>query len=257
MRALLIIGLLAVIPLRAQDGTAQKNQKETDKSPSPTIAIVSEPAPQQEEGSPASQPKHSRFDWFWSPLIANWPLVVIGGLGVWAALKTLAAIKRELVLTQRPRITVRNFYFSKMKGTGAIYSVPSGIEVGSVCSGQFYIANSGGSRACIQEIDCRVWVDEEDGPLPAKRPYEGEMGMQEKKVLLSGQSIPYLFSRANPLQFNTPTRLGFKSANLYVLGWIGYTDDLGIYRRMGFCRRYDTSKDRFLPVDDADYEYED
>lgn len=44
---------------------------------------------------------------------------------------------------------------------------------------------------------------------------------------------------------------------IFVLGWIGYRDDLGIFRQMGFCRRYESRKDRFVPVDDPDYEYSD
>jgi hypothetical protein len=50
-------------------------------------------------------------------------------------------------------------------------------------------------------------------------------------------------------------KLGLKSGELFVLGWIGYTDDIGIYKNMWFCRKYDPSKDRFRPVDDPDYEY--
>jgi hypothetical protein len=33
--------------------------------------------------------------------------------------------------------------------------------------------------------------------------------------------------------------------------------DLGIYRITAFCRRYDVAKNRFLPVNDPDYEYAD
>ncbi|MGA8367224.1 MAG: hypothetical protein ACLQMT_09805 [Candidatus Acidiferrales bacterium] len=188
-------------------------------------------------------------------------LVLIGIGGIAVAIGTLEILERQtkaiedtVVLTQRPRIVVRNLYFTETKASHGYVAV-NGIEAGSDCSGQFYIANSGGSEAHIQEVVCKVWVDHEDGPLKAKRPYEGETGEQGNKSLTPGQSLTWLFSRSGQLQPNTTNKLLADRAYLYVLGWIGYTDNLGIYRRMAFCRRYNPQLDRFRPVDDPDYEY--
>jgi hypothetical protein len=97
-----------------------------------------------------------------------------------------------------------------------------------------------------------------------KRPYEGKEGSKEEKILRPGTSTFYLFGRMEPLDDSTAQALnvrreiiGAQPKSLYVLGWIGYTDDLGIYRITAFCRRYDIAKDRFVPVDDLDYEYAD
>jgi hypothetical protein len=164
--------------------------------------------------------------------------------------------KRTLALTQRPRILVRAFYFSKSSGVGGLYSAPSGIEEGSLCDGQFYIQNCRGTDARIREIFSDVYIA---NTLPMKRPYEGREGSKEEKTLMPGTSTFYLFVRAEPLDSQTRLDLtaGGPERNLYVLGWIGYTDDLGIYRITAFCRRYDTRKRRFIPVDDADYEFAD
>lgn len=219
------------------------------------------------------QPPH----WYESP---EWVLVIVGaataGVICWqswetkraadAAAESMKAVndqvrildlqtkatEKTLVLTQRPRIIVRNFYFSELKGTGGILP-PTGVQNGSLCHGQFYIANSGGTNARIQEIDCRIWVDAEDGRLPMKRPYEGQMGTQMNKILAPGQSTPWAFSRERPLMHQA-MNIGTGKTAIYVLGWIGYTDDLGIYRRTCFCRKYDPSTERFRPVDDPDYE---
>jgi len=171
-----------------------------------------------------------------------------------AANASAAAVQTEIVLTQRPRITVRNFYFSEMRSTGSFY-VPNGIETGSSCNGQFYIVNVGGTQARIREIWCEVYTFER---LPMKRPYEGQIGLQQTMVLRPGESVPFVFSKTRPLEAPESQKLGTVSLWLYVLGWIGYTDDLGIYRITAFCRFYDPMKMRFRPVEgEPDYEYSD
>jgi|CZKY01.1.fsa_nt_gi hypothetical protein len=169
--------------------------------------------------------------------------------------------KKALVLTQRPQIVVRAFYFSEIRGVGGITHVSNRIEAGSFCTGQYYIENCGGTDARIREIYSEVFIADK---LPMKRPYEGKEGSKEEKILRPGTSTFYLFGRMEPLDDSTAQALnvrreiiGAQPKSLYVLGWIGYTDDLGIYRITAFCRRYDIAKDRFVPVDDLDYEYAD
>jgi hypothetical protein len=187
--------------------------------------------------------------------------VIVGIGAIFAALLTLRAIWRQtvatektLVLTQRPKIVVRTFYFSEPRAIGGLSRIPKEIEAGSLCSGQFYIANLGGTKATTQEIYSTVFI----APgLPMKRPYEGLEGSTEKKTFQPGQSEPYLFGLKTPLDDSTANEIYNYGTNLYVLGWIGYTDDLGIWRITAFCRQYDTSKKRFVPVDNADYESSD
>jgi hypothetical protein len=193
---------------------------------------------------------------------ANLPNVVLCliGLGaVWAALSTLNAIKRQaatmerqLILTQRPKIIVRGFYFNEIH---AGESTATGIKVGSRCFGRFFIANSGGSDAHINEIYRMVWIVPVDGPLTAKPVYENQVAEHHKITIRPGQAGMWEFGRADALLPETRQDLHFGNAKLYVIGWIDYSDDLGISRRMAFCRRYHPSKDRFLPKRDAYYEY--
>jgi hypothetical protein len=159
--------------------------------------------------------------------------------------------EKTLVLTQRPRIVVRAFYFSEPTGVGGVYRVPKRIEAGSFCTGQFYIENCGGTDARIREIYSEVYIAEN---LPMKRPYEGKVGSKEEQTLRPGTSAFHRFGRMEPLDAQTATDV---TKHFYVLGYIGYTDDLAIYRTTAFCRRYNATKDRFLPVDDPDYEYAD
>ena len=46
-------------------------------------------------------------------------------------------------------------------------------------------------------------------------------------------------------------------SNVFLIGWIGYTDESKRTRRAGFCRKYDFAEKRFVIHEDHDYEYED
>jgi preprotein translocase subunit Sss1 len=229
-------------PVQKDDSLGFQSKSEQDASTE--VRIISTPA-------------KDRYDK--AAVWINAVLAIVGFIGIVIAIITLIKIHhqteiaaRTLVLTQRPRIEVRTFYFSQLRGVGLPDS-PSGISEASSAGGQFYIVNTGGTRAKIKEIVCKVFVW--GGTLPAKRPYEGEIGSQKEKVLEAGQSTFYLFGLLGDLiDAETSNWLRSGVQSFYVLGWIGYTDDLGIYRITHFCRRYDPSKERFSPVDDIEYE---
>jgi hypothetical protein len=155
------------------------------------------------------------------------------------------------VHTQRPKIEVRTFYFAEKFTTSR--RLPFGIEEGSTASGQFYVVNKGGTNGTIEEYLCEVYMGD---TLPAKRPYEGKSRDRENKVLVSGQSEYYFFGLkpGETLDKATARSLGGMATNLWVLGWIGYRDELRIYRTTRFCRKYDSRAGRFFPVDDIEYE---
>jgi hypothetical protein len=88
------------------------------------------------------------------------------------------------------------------------------------------------------------------------RPYEGKNGNSVVSGRLApGVSIPGTFVSENVLGVGEPTNILQGSGRaLYVMGWIDYSDDLKVARRTSFCRRYDPSRQRFVAVDDPDYE---
>ena len=168
-----------------------------------------------------------------------------------ATRKQLELDRQTLIQTQRPRIIVRTFYFHELRGIGIVPS--SGISVDSMLIGQFYIVNVGGTQATVKEVFCTFYFD--DKPiLPAKRPYEGESGVKCECIFAAGQSNPYPFGRTVPLDKDTVDGLREKTRFMHILGWIDYIDDLGIRRTTRFCRFYDTALERFILVDDPDYE---
>ena len=160
--------------------------------------------------------------------------------------------QKSLIQVHRPKIIVRTFYFSETKGVGGLMDDPFGIAANSFARGQFYIVNVGGTKARIKEVMCEVYIG---GKLPAKRPYEGKDGRKTDGVLASGASTTWLFSLESSMTADIANRIPTEEKVLYVLGWIGYEDDIGIYRMTRFCRRYENALGRFRPIDpDDDYE---
>ena len=199
---------------------------------------------------------------FW----VNCALALIGTFGIIAAFMTLLKLERQtkatedqvriaqqtLVHTQRPKIAVRTLYFSEMRSVGLPDSA-NGIRKGSFANGQLYIVNTGGTKASIEEIFCTPYIGE-GANLPAKRPYEGNSGGKVAFSLVGGQSTPWTFALSEPLTEDRADILNLRMTSFYILGWIDYRDDLGILRTTRFCRRYDTVKERFVAVDDIEYE---
>lgn len=267
----LAIFTFAFLVLCVQGNCQSHKAEEGKKNNQPTLPIPHSPVRQDDSIGSQSKSEHdastevriiatpAKDGYDKAAVWINAILAIVGFIGIVIAIITLIKIHRQteiaartLVLTQRPRIEVRTFYFSQSRGVG-LPDPPSGISEASFAEGQFYIVNTGGTRAIIKEIVCKVFIW--GGILPAKRPYEGEIGSQEEKVLEAGQSTFYLFGLMGDLidtETSNSLRLGVQK--LYVLGWIGYTDDLGIYRITHYCRRYDPSKGRFSSVDDIEYE---
>jgi len=169
------------------------------------------------------------------------------------------AAQQMLVLTQRPKLRVRNVVVK--------YPVPTHrppfriFEPGQPISGQFYVVNIGGTVARIVVGDCRVYWTLQG--LPMERPYEGqELETPVPPIKLeAGQStlVPFQSRQAMGPEGDDIGTFA-RGWRLYVMGWVEYTDDLNNPRRTTFCREYrqvpDTSFGSFFPVDDRDYEHE-
>lgn len=158
-------------------------------------------------------------------------------------------IRHARILQHRPRLHVRNVVVDEPK-----------FKVGLPIRGQFYVSNTGGSNAHVVDSYCEVFWSQ--GGLPMKRPYEGKNGngaIADSPTISAGESARGRFE--SHAAFDSAMMLGNKSmisADIYVMGWIEYTDDISIRRRTAFCRRYEVRDEsrRFYPVSDPDYEHE-
>ena len=171
-----------------------------------------------------------------------------------AATRQAKVSEDTLILTQRPRLIVRNVVVKRSENT--IPPRPL-FERGMPVSGQFYISNVGGTPARIIEIGC--WVEWYIGELPMERPYEGRNGdrLSTPIVLQPSQSTPWPFtSEQNMGDEANSVLLNNDRWGICVLGWVAYKDDAEIERRTAFCRRWSVDRQRFMPVADTDYQHE-
>lgn len=178
-----------------------------------------------------------------------------------AASRASETARAEFVASHRPKLRVRNIVVNPPRTVdGRVLDL---FAPGHIISGQFFIANVGGSRADILDGHCMVFWSREG--LPMRRPYEGEGDNLQamSRTLLSGQSTTAIFRSAMPIDADVSQTVGRSIARgfrLYVMGWVSYADRNNDVWRTGFCREYmptgGFSNPRFFPVDDPDYEHE-
>jgi hypothetical protein len=200
--------------------------------------------------------------------------ITLGGIGIWqgrilgknvsVADRAANEARDAILLSQRPRLRVRNFVIRP--GSDPVIFWP-----GSLIGVQFYVVNAGGSPATIRESHCTVYWTQRQ--LPMERPYEGQSGnnpISPGLKLQPGQSWPGSFQSDELMGPEGYLIRNFDpSWAIYLLGWIEYEDNLGIVRRTAFCRRYGPPSEyiprgidapvphgRFNVVRDLDYEHE-
>jgi hypothetical protein len=179
-------------------------------------------------------------------VIAVFQLFVFG----WQAIqlkRTVQAAKeaselgnKEFIATHRPKLIVCGLDFVG----GADDEKPLYVS--------FRYVNAGDSVAKIKTIGTKLIHD----PKPSiasglefrdqtiTPPIEVESGRHGFRLTVDTLDTPdYIFSDAT------------EAKTLICVGYIVYTDGNGADRQMGFCRRYDSSGNRWLAVEDPEYEY--
>jgi hypothetical protein len=168
--------------------------------------------------------------------------------------------RKEFISTHRPKLHVRNIDIHRTrigdKVTGQSSERLPLFAPTHYVSGQFYISNIGDTLAKIKEIGC--WVEWKQDGLPMSRPYEekaGNVGITGEINPGGSLTVPFMSTELMG-EMGNAIREGGDNWHIYVMGWVDYFDELKTRRRTAFCREYRTSKDRFFPVKDPDYEHE-
>jgi hypothetical protein len=172
----------------------------------------------------------------------------------WKAIHAQVGVANQtLVLSNRPRIKVRTF----------VIKPSNRFEFGMPVDIECQVVNWGGTDAYIVESNCTITDHPESAALPMVPPYSPQSNSFQIKngVLPAGLAFP-MYQPSN-ITIPHPKRDvfgGSSGADLYVFGYIFYRNGLENSRtfyRTAFCRRYDFSQHRFVPVGNADYEHED
>jgi hypothetical protein len=162
-----------------------------------------------------------------------------------AARDSAKTSEQTFVASHRPRLTVR-------------FMSADGIEQVNPISGRFLLFNTGDTKAKLIRGHSEVVIYV--GNLPATTPYEGNIGDPFVDVeLIPGDSVPVTFPTVP--QEQEPGEIRdydlHRDGNIYVIGWIAYSDPSGRVHRKGFAYRYNRITKRFQREPDEDYEYDD
>jgi hypothetical protein len=126
--------------------------------------------------------------------------------------------------------------------------------------GTLTVVNSGNGEATVRGSFCQMFNSGHPDELPMQPPYDPKVGaalLSEQSILKPGEAINAQFSGNDPSidQVKDAGSPNSGKLYLYVLGWIDYSDELGIIPRVAFCRNYHRGRDKFVRVCDPDYEH--
>ncbi len=163
-------------------------------------------------------------------------------------------------MAQRPKIRIRSMI------------IP--VHIDKTSRGAFIVVNGGYSNAVITDASCTIVPTRTGRPpdlTPRTRTPSGNLRQDCPITLASGEEgtfdIPEFTwpddiwsdfeTRRETSKKNRTTSWTYgASIEVYVIGYIAYTDQLNAFRRTYFCRQFNFLTEAFVPVDDPNYEYE-
>jgi hypothetical protein len=168
-----------------------------------------------------------------------------------AALKSAKIAKAQLAASHPPKIIIRRI--SLHEGT------PRFAPIGRPWKIEYIIANIGGAKATIYELNATIFCPNEDESLPAIPPYQDGGDVTGEWYLEAGQSHPFdVFLTEDQIsaagrEWNDTSEP--KATHFYLIGYVQYRDAADVVRRTAFARRLDRKIKRFKAIEDPDYEY--
>jgi len=246
---------------KSSQSTGHQNHTQNSRKPAPpstTVNFINQQAPVDDSNGAPNHPE-SRFSRLFHA--ENWPnigLFIAGVIGIIIGVCTLRAINRQadamertLIATFRPKLVVRGIKFNP--GSIVVAGPPGNI--------QYIVANSGGSTAHV--VDSNLTVDRLPSPLPQIPPYSSDRGILGTFDILAGEYQERTFNLDANQNFRIRSTQIMRAGggqgltDIHFFGFVQYRDETGTPRRTGFCRRFDLGSQRFLAVDDPEYEYSD
>jgi len=163
--------------------------------------------------------------------------------------QALELSRQALILNEPPKLRIRSVEVRpRPYTTGEPFNV---FPLDTTIECRFLVRNTGGSRATILYSAVTLFVIPHAEPLPMVSPLTGVTPNDPiipNIQLKPGEFTFGIFVRRTDHEETTAVK------DLYVLGWVDYTDDAGNLRHTSFCRMY--LRGRFVPINDPDYEDE-
>lgn len=151
--------------------------------------------------------------------------------------------REEYFASHRPKITIRRM------GTVPVSRQPTTVY--------FTMVNTGETTATECKWNGMILMLESIGAIHTVIGFNSETIASHVEPLRVGEGITrglldtVTFDPAELIDLENRAKI------LHVLGYVAYTDTLGVTRRTGFFRYFDVKRQRFRVVDDPEYEYQD
>jgi hypothetical protein len=165
----------------------------------------------------------------------------------------LFALRKEKNPDHRPKLILRHVTIKP-------HSHPSNpIECGKPVQVEWTVVNIGDENAIIVKSNATVQLLPQ--PFPARTPFSKDRDTMGTFEFLPGDDGVRTYTMLSDLKFQNEgtkfQKLKYETNAIYFFGFIKYKDPTGSCKRTAFCRRYDIKAERFVIVDDPDYEYSD
>ena len=201
---------------------------------------------------------------YWTRVLAVLALAQFAALIIQASIfrnqskrlkETVDEMRKEFVASHRPKVALRTI---TLDDTG------DWPEHGEPTPGtlRYALVNSGASTA---HISCRNFTIQVIRPMGSGDRTPNKLPPWPEYEIKKNNTTP-LDLPPGDIEFteniSTQSRLDWMGAevsaqtNVYLIGFIAYTDDAGRRFRTAFARMRNTGTGRFLPIDNSDYEYQ-
>ena len=174
-----------------------------------------------------------------------------------AASDSASAALRSFAAAHRPKLAVR------------FVAMPHSVNTFQMF-GDFRLINTGETKAFVTKVYSEIIISPTLPPMKSNLEFK-ETAEKISGEIESGQFKLIAFPTNSPRQLEVSERNAIanrredimqrhieqRGANIYLIGWIEYTDETNRLRKLGFCRKYNFVTDRFDKETDQDYEYDD
>jgi hypothetical protein len=246
---------------KSQEQKAAPDQRGTDQFP-----LVVQPLPTKKNAEIAEKEKREADEktnsdlWTWifslltiAALFGQLAVFIAQAYFLWGTVEATAAAanaavdatdlaRQEFIATHRPRIIVYGMEVQLLGDTETQRKV------------HFRYVNAGDTDAFVTSIHSRVLWHSKDMIEGGTELHRHDVIKEPVFVPSGNNGLAITPDGIDYINLVRSGRAGHDTA--YCVGVVVYRDTNSIERRTGFCRRYDSERERWLKVADADYEYE-
>jgi hypothetical protein len=265
MRVFVVIAILAFAPvavaIQNQPSSAQDRQKAQQANPIAPISVNCNCTAQTDDSKNKPQGWHKLVTW--PEGVATWALLFTLGAILWQAVETRRSVKlatKALIIDFRPKIIIRSI---KLNPPDTASYDQRGVMNWDIL---INVTNIGGTEAKVRKYEALFEIYEAVGILAGvplfytdwSPDYDHEFVLAPgKQYILRGRIADGQSFRDNLHSIELSAKNHKTELHPTCLGRIIYVDGNGLERTTAFMREWNVGSQRFAPIDDPEYEYQD